>query len=351
MQMPPPQLPTLEIKDVPRPDSDAKYVLVSRQAPSEEHEQAAAFLRANPECELWVQTVGRPREDELADWVPLEDLEFLEYYASVERVWFANGLKDFDISGLRHLTGMTHFTIAAHAGKTDDPAIVSALRNSPDLQWLSWGLRGKVPDILAGLNELKSLILMGVDGTVKDISALHDLPKIEDLALTAVSAPDLEPLLGLPSLKQVALIMGGTKGVSALGETSVEILKIVEVRGLVNLDFLSRMTHLEILELESLSKVTRLPDLNALTALANVKITSLKGLEDYSALATAPNLAELTLLRQEKLQPKHLEPLVGHPSLKKLKVRYEWLRTKRDEEIAAMFPGIAVATHTNDGHS
>jgi hypothetical protein len=121
------------------------------------------------------------------------------------------------------------------------------------------------------------------------------LPNLRLLDLRGGSAPNLEPITLAP------LLQG---------------LVVNQVRGLRDLTAIKRLRELEILSLYGIPGVTRLPSLADLHRLRRVELGQMRDLSDLSALAEAPALEELYLLRKLDITAESVKPLQGHPTLR-----------------------------------
>ena len=98
-------------------------------------------------------------------------------------------------------------------------------------------------------------------------------------------------------------LRGGTRSnVDDVGEcVTLRGLCINQVRGLTDVDPVSRLSGLEILSLYGLAKLTHLPDLSRLAKLRRLDVGKMRSLTDWRNLASPPALEELQF--QNKLAP------------------------------------------------
>jgi len=97
-------------------------------------------------------------------------------------------------------------------------------------------------------------------------------------------------------------------------------LSLAQIRALTDLSIVAELAHLKELNLDRMSKVVRFPSLKKMNALRKVRPDSMKGLADVKWLATAPALAELEIYQASLLEPRHFRCLVGHPTLRKVRI-------------------------------
>jgi hypothetical protein len=126
--------------------------------------------------------------------------------------------------------------------------------------------------------------------------------------------------------------------------SQVRYLELWQVRGLSDIEVISRMPGLQNIFLQSLRNVVRIPDLNALVGLRRLYLENMKGLQDISGLVGAPSLQEFAHA-MSNLNPSDYEALVRMPSLKRASV---WFGSKeKNDAFRAMADrhGIAVYEH------
>jgi hypothetical protein len=169
---------------------------------------------------------------------------------------------------------------------------------------------------LAACRRLKSL---WIDGLNKDIDALCELRKLEELRLTRVGLPDLSLLRSHPALLALELIYGNTTDLAALPSIPrLRELALRHVTGLKDLAPLGKCRALQLLWLQTLPKVRSLPSLGTLKKLRSVVLENCKNLKDLRPIAAAPALEDLCIQNMPHLTVKHFQPFVGHEALRGL---------------------------------
>lgn len=263
----------------------------------EEYELVAAALRDHPQAHLRAYAAA----DSIAD------LEFLRFFPDI-RSFTCDLPSVADLSGLAHLR--------------------------PDLEWLSVGRTSRRVS-LEPLQRFRSLKVLGLEGHVEDFAVVGKLSALVSLTLRSITLPDLSALLPLTKLRALDLKLGGTADLSqlpAIGQ--LEYLEIWRVRGLVDLSPIADLLRLQHLHLESLSLVEALPPMEGLDALREVWLQNLRGVRDLAPLASAPALRQLALVDMPHLQPDAVTPLVGHPSLER--VRAGLGSTRKNDAVRAL---------------
>ncbi|MBL0371188.1 hypothetical protein JJB09_04030 [Rhizobium sp. KVB221] len=112
---------------------------------------------------------------------------------------------------------------------------------------------------LSSLARCKSLDQLFINGHSKGIHAIEGLPRLRWLTLSAFAKKQrLDFIDAILPLKELTLILGGRDDIDDLSSKSVEILKIVRVRGLATMGDLSRFPALSTLHIEDQLRLTEL---------------------------------------------------------------------------------------------
>lgn len=234
-------------------------------------------------------------------------LEALEHMPELHRLKVedphAKGL-----DGLRFTPELRTLVVAGAKPKLS-PAPVMGLEKLYDLELEQPANKG-----LEGLGGLPALRLLGLSGATWP-KKVTSLPKLEGLFLTAVKFAKLP---GLPSIKRLGLYSSANADLAEISQlTTLEWLRLFNLRGLNVLPDLGRLSNLRYLGLEPPVSADDLKQLSALTSLEELAIKS----RDVPAKA--------------------FEPLKEHPSLKKLRVK---LANKAESKLVAdMLDNIEVA--------
>jgi hypothetical protein len=238
----------------------------------------------------------------------IRDLEFLRFFSDRRRI-------AVDVFELEDMNGLNHL--------------------SEDLETLALGWTRRRFS-LAPLRGLRALRALHLEGHTKDIEALSALTTLDDLTLRSIKLPDLSVLLPLERLRSLAIKLGGTTDLRLLPRIGrLEFLELWLVRGLDDIDAVGGLETLRFLFLQALKRVERLPAMSDLGALTRVHLETMKGLDDLSPLRQAPALTDLVAVDMPQLREPHLEPLVGHPTL--ARVRIGTGSVKRDRQLRELF--------------
>jgi hypothetical protein len=103
-----------------------------------------------------------------------------------------------------------------------------------------------------------------------------------------------------------------------------------QVRELDNIDFVSSLTGLQNLFLQSLPQIQSTPQLKHLSQLRRVILENLKGLTDFTPFETASALEEFILLDGRKQTPQQLLPVLNNPNVRRISAYFGTLRKNNE---------------------
>ena len=166
---------------------------------------------------------------------------------------------------------------------------------------------------------LEHLRVLHMGGMKCDLSLLRRLPSLEKLKLERYKLEHLSWLSEARKLQWLAVDLGSIINWGAIPKLSVRYLRLVGVRGAVNLDFISLIDSLELLYVEGMGAVERLPDFSRQRLLRRVYLNRLSKLTDLSALLTARNLEDL-IMEESPMDVSRIGLLLHHPTLKHARI-------------------------------
>lgn len=223
----------------------------------------------------------------------------------------AHGTVDLEL--LEHFPGLRNLTVTSLRLRSWE----GVRHVAGSLERLSMGDTTLRPVSIAPIGALGKLRTLGLSGPVRNADVIGGLERIEELHLRSVTLPDLSALVPMRRLRSLYLGLGGTADLSHLPDLSaLEELELWRIRGLEDLSALAGARGLRRLRLQSMSSVTKLPSLRRLPDLRHVALDTMKGISDLRPVADAPGLVELFLVEMCHLEPAALRPFVGHPALR-----------------------------------
>jgi hypothetical protein len=147
-------------------------------------------------------------------------------------------------------------------------------------------------------------------------SDLERLRGATHLTLWNVKFPSGFQFRSLPLLEFLDIRGGSKADLSELEACEhLQGLVVNQVRGLCDIGTLSEMDSLRILSLYGLAKVERLPDMSRLTHLERLDIGQMRNLTEWAGLVTPPNLREVFFHNLLRPDLKILDQLASHPRL------------------------------------
>ena len=251
-----------------------------------------------------------------------------------------------DLSFAARMSHVLHFTVNSLLNAKG----VEAIAEMPNLHTLEigvygldnfnflWKVNDKLTSLLLGetkskkpdlspLSRFKSLTRIFLVGQQKNIEVLSDLKLLEDVTLSSISTPNVEYLKGLQHMWSLDVMLGGIREFSAIeGMMNIKYLELLQVRGLNNIDFISRLPGLQNLMLRSLPRVTSLPSFHEMNNLRRITLCNLKGIRDFSALQWAPALEEFILIEGQPQQPEDFLPVFRNPALRSASAHFGSIR-------------------------
>jgi len=160
-----------------------------------------------------------------------------------------------------------------------------------------------------------------IDHAAIDHSDIAWLANAQFLTLWNVTIPP-GFLRKLPKLWWLDLRGGSIANGSFLSEAeNLQLLRLNQTRGLVDLDFLRSFSRLRYLDLYGLSKVKNIPSLAKLNDLERVCLGQMISLNSFGGALDAPNLRELLLLRKIPVSASDESRITSHPSLS----HFDWV--------------------------
>lgn len=255
------------------------------------------------------------------DYVPdTTSLGFLQYVPSIKRLSISNAINVTDSDKLLLLNNLEELSIVDCEAELFE--ILRIIK--PELKALSVGksLTKKLNiDFISRFSKLEYLFLEEHSKNIEEIGKLENL---KEIVLRSVSVPNINFLKDLNKLWSIDIKLGGIKDFSILEQLpQVKYLELWQIKGLSDLSFISKMTGLQNLLLQSLTNVNALPSFINLPKLRRLSLMNLKGLEDFNALKTAPNLQDFFYTQIYQQQPEDLIPVLQNPKLKNAYVYFE----------------------------
>lgn len=248
------------------------------------------------------------------------DLSFLKHLPSLKKLRICDATQLVNLANIELMNELEELSFYRF-----EPEILEILKiiNPDNIKSLSIEgnlSKGYNVDFISKFNNLKSLY---IEGPCKGIEEIGKLLNLEELVLRSISLPNLNFICNLNKLWSIDIKLGGIKDFTVLSKLpQVKYLELWQIKGLSDISFISKMTALQNLHLESLINVTELPSFEKLKKLKRIKLMNLKGLKHFDKLKLAPNLRDFFFTMIHQLQPEDLLPVLQNPNLKNIYVYF-----------------------------
>ena len=248
------------------------------------------------------------------------DLSFLSIMHNVSRLTL-----DCIVSEVTNLDTITQLNKLKelHIGIFNLDSFEILNRVTDSLESITLGqTKSKKPD-LSVLERFSKLKKIYIEGHTKNIGVISSLNHLENVTLRSITTKNIEFLTSLKKLSSLDIKLGGIKDFSAIeGMENIKHLELWLIRGLKDLSFISSLTGLQSLFLQSLKNVEVLPALKGLSQLKKINIEDMKGLKDISSLGEAPALAEFIHSSAMNMDIDDYIPLLKNHYVKRVSVGF-----------------------------
>ncbi|MHA7580794.1 leucine-rich repeat domain-containing protein [Paenibacillus vandeheii] len=191
--------------------------------------------------------------------------------------------------------------------------------------------------VLSRFNELKTLI---VNGHTRNIETIGTLISLRSLYISGIPLKELGYLKDSTNLRELHLSFGGAENLDSLaGMESLQLLKLLRVKGLSDLSVLSELKGLRLIGIEDQPHLTNLPTLEHLTELRRVCLNNVN-IENIAWAKTTGSLKELALLQMKQITAEDIESLIHHKTLERMIVHLKNAKQQKVAKQAIMAEGI-----------
>ena len=206
---------------------------------------------------------------------------------------------------------------------------ISVIQKFKQLKSLTiWRYNKSLDRIVTELPELEALNLTSVSG-LKSIDFIAEKQTLKKLQLNSCGIDDYEPIKKLKNLKALGL-WKATK--------------------LEDLDFISALTQLQYLFLQTVNHPTKFPNIDHLNKLKRVVLYSVKSISDFSTLSDTKHLKEFGFYDVQGQKPQDFLPIIRNKSIEKVYLWYfkSGLRNEVEQLLAANGRQNEYVNYTND---
>jgi hypothetical protein len=246
-------------------------------------------------------------------------MKFLLYLPSVKELKITGMASFSDFEDTSLMTGIEDFAI----GRCDLEFFEILKIMPPNLKKLSLGELNSKKLNIDFISRFEKLEKLSVQGHSKGIEAVGKLENLQDLTLRSISHPSLDFIKNLHQLWSLDIKLGGIKDFSILPQMpNIKYLELWYIKGLNEISFISEMTQLQSLHLESLANITALPSFDKLPKFRRIRLMNMTNLLNFETLKTAPILNDFFFTIINKQQPEDLLPVLQNPTLKNVYVYF-----------------------------
>lgn len=248
------------------------------------------------------------------------DINFLRHIPSLKRLRICDATSLASLDNVELMYGLEELSFYRF-----EPEVLELLKaikpdNIKNISIESNLSKGYNIEFITKFYNLKSLSIEGPCKGVEAIGKLHDL---EELVLRSISLPNIDFISNLSKLWSIDIKLGGIKDLTVLSQLPhIKYLELWQIRGLSDIAFISDMTELQNLHLESLINVHEFPSFEKLKKLRRIRLMNLKGLKHFDELKSAPNLQDFYYTMTNQHQAEDLLPVLQNPSLKNVYVYF-----------------------------
>lgn len=247
------------------------------------------------------------------------DLSFVRLLPNVRRFAADCLQRASNVEAIGQMQGLESLSLGIY--EATDFGVLERL--SPTLTSLSLGATRSKRPRLAPIARFRSLQVLYLEGQSKDIEVVGELPELADLTLRSITTPDLGYLRRLSKLWSLDMKLGGIRSFAGIeGKECIRYLEMWQVRDLRDVGIVGDLPGLQNLFLQSLPHVAAFPGLSRSRALRRISVENLKGLRDFTALASAPALEEFRLVDGRQQTPQMLLPVLNNPRVRAVEAHF-----------------------------
>jgi len=198
------------------------------------------------------------------------------------------------------------------------------------LKNLSLGQTKSQKPSLNFLERFDKLEILFLEGQKKSIESIKNLKQLQRIILRSITLDNINFLRDLKNLWSIDIKLGGIKNLDELQYVeNLKYLELWQVRGLVDLLFISNLRTIQNLFLQSLKQVEVLPDFSRCENLRRIYLENMKGLKNIKSLELAPSLEDFQYVSAENFNPEDLIPVLKNSNLKNISAGFGRFKYKK----------------------
>jgi hypothetical protein len=242
----------------------------------------------------------------------LPDLESL----SIEVKTIQNGLEIGHLKKLRDLTIVSNQNDFSFLSNLDSP-LESLFIATDESKYAKTDI-----SIILKFKQLKSLRILRYKNNLKQI--VTELPELEELVLSSISGlKDISFIAEKQTLKKLQLNACGIDNYEPIKKLkNLKALGLWKPANLESLDFISELTDLHYLFLQTVTQPLKFPNIDNLRKLKRVVLYSVKSISDFSTLSNVKHLKEFGFYDIQGQKPEDFLPIIENKSIEKVYLWY-----------------------------
>ncbi|MGC5776751.1 hypothetical protein [Paenibacillus pabuli] len=255
------------------------------------------------------------------------DLSVLKYMNHVEKLVIDCNRRIQGIESLGELLRLKEFAFDVFEAESLD--VIELVPTT--LQQLRIGKTKTKKTNLSVLNRFTELKTLSVNGHTTNIETIGTLSSLRSLYISGMPLKELGYLKKLANLCELHLSFGGAENLDSLaGMESLQLLKLLRVKGLSDLSVLPELKGVRLLAIEDQPHISSLPSLENLTELQRVFLNNVN-VENIEWAKTSKSLKELALLQMKHITAEDIESLIHHKFLERMIVH---LKSAKQQKVA-----------------
>jgi hypothetical protein len=181
---------------------------------------------------------------------------------------------------------------------------------------------------VSNFKTLKHLYLKGYNKNIEN--AVSEFTEIETLALRSISRPkNLDFISRLTSLKDLIIQSCSFENINAISKLpNIRYLQLWRLAKLNDINVVSVLNNLQYIFIETLNGLETFPEISNLPKLRRVKISSCKNIRDFSSIEKSVSLTGFIIQNASNNDINDFIPIFKNPNINELGIGYQKVSTQ-----------------------
>ena len=258
-----------------------------------------------------------------------KDLSFLANFTELESLSIGNSAQILNIEVLKNFKNLKSLHLDCDSQENLDflwninPFLEKLSITTYDKKKLNLDLRP-----ISNFKKLKHLYLKEYNKNIE--KAVSGLTEIEELALRSISKPkNLDFISHLTNLKDLIIQSCSFEDINAISQLpNIRYLQLWRLAKLNDLNVVSLLNNLQYLFIETLNGLEKFPEISNLLKLKRIKITSCKNIRDFSSIEKTKVLTDFIIQNANNKDINDFIPILKNPNIKELGIGYGKVSTQ-----------------------